>query len=157
MFNAILIILIIVLVIYGLKRAGVGGIRAEENMANGAEYLKKNLERPEVTETDSGLQYEVLEQGEGTDKPSATDKVTVHYHGTLIDGSVFDSSVQRGEPIAFCLNQVIPGWTEGVQLMSVGDKYRFYIPASLGYGNRRVGSIPAGSVLIFDVELLGIN
>ena len=157
MFNAILIILIIVLVIYGLKRAGVGGIRAEENMANGSEYLKKNLERPEVTETDTGLQYAVLELSDGTDKPSATDKVTVHYHGTLIDGSVFDSSVDRGEPIAFGLNQVIPGWTEGVQLMSVGDKYRFYIPASLGYGNRRVGSIPAGSVLIFDVELLGIN
>ena len=110
-----------------------------------------------MTETDTGLQFEVLELSDGTDKPSATDKVTVHYHGTLIDGSVFDSSVDRGEPIAFGLNQVIPGWTEGVQLMSVGDKYRFYIPASLGYGNRRVGSIPAGSVLIFDVELLGIN
>ena len=105
MFNAILIILIIVLVLYGLKRAGVGGIRAEENMANGAEYLKKNLERPEVTETDTGLQFEVLELSDGTDKPSATDKVTVHYHGTLIDGSVFDSSVDRGEPIAFGLNQ----------------------------------------------------
>lgn len=157
MFNAILIILIVVLVIYGLKRAGIGGPRAEENMANGSEYLKKNLERPEVTETETGLQYEVLEQGEGTEKPTATSQVTVHYHGTLINGSVFDSSVDRGEPIAFGLNQVIPGWTEGVQLMSVGDKYRFYIPANLGYGNRRVGSIPGGSVLIFDVELLSIG
>ena len=157
MFNAILIVLIIVLVIYGLKRAGVGGIRAEENMANGSEYLKTNLERPEVTETETGLQYEVLAQGEGTEKPTATSQVTVHYHGTLINGSVFDSSVDRGEPIAFGLNQVIPGWTEGVQLMSVGDKYRFYIPADLGYGNRRVGSIPGGSVLIFDVELLAIG
>lgn len=157
MYNAILVILIIVLVIYALKRAGVGGPRAEENMAKGSEFLKKNLERPEVTETESGLQYEVLEQGEGTEKPTATSKVTVHYHGSLINGSVFDSSVTRGEPISFGLNQVIPGWTEGVQLMSVGDKYRFYIPSDLGYGNRGVGSIPAGSVLIFEVELLGIN
>ena len=81
----------------------------------------------------------------------------MHYHGTLTNGSVFDSSVKRGEPISFGLNQVIPGWTEGVQLMSVGDKYRFHIPANLAYGNRNVGTIPAGSVLVFDVELLGIN
>jgi len=157
MFNIILVVLIVALVIYALKRAGVGSKGAEENIAAGAEYLAENAKRPEVTETASGLQYEVLTEGEGGDKPKATDKVLVHYHGTLTNGSVFDSSVKRGEPISFGLNQVIPGWTEGVQLMSVGDKYRFHIPANLAYGNRNVGTIPAGSVLVFDVELLGIN
>jgi peptidylprolyl isomerase len=90
-------------------------------------------------------------------KPKASDSVTVHYHGTLLDGTVFDSSVDRGQSIVFGLNQVIPGWTEGVQLMSVGDKYRFFIPSQLAYGNRSAGKIEGGSVLIFDVELLKIN
>lgn len=157
MFNFILVVVIGALVFYGLKRAGVFNKSAEETVAAGAEYLAENGQRPEVTETPSGLQYEVLTEGAGGDKPSASDKVLVHYHGTLINGAVFDSSVKRGEPISFGLNQVIPGWTEGVQLMSVGDKYRFHIPAKLAYGNRNVGTIPAGSVLIFDVELLGIN
>ena len=90
-------------------------------------------------------------------KPAATDRVKVHYHGTLIDGTVFDSSVDRGEPIVFGLNQVIAGWTEGVQLMPVGSKFRFYIPQNLGYGERAAGSIPPYSTLIFEVELLGIE
>jgi FKBP-type peptidyl-prolyl cis-trans isomerase len=98
----------------------------------------------------------VLTPGTGN-KPSLTDKVKVHYHGTLIDGKVFDSSVDRGEPIAFPLNGVIQGWQEGVQLMQVGAKYRFFIPHELGYGSRPAGQIPPYSTLIFDVELLGIN
>jgi FKBP-type peptidyl-prolyl cis-trans isomerase FklB len=90
-------------------------------------------------------------------KPAATDRVKVHYHGTLIDGTVFDSSVERGEPTSFGLNQVIAGWTEGLQLMPVGSKFRFYIPQELGYGSRNAGSIPPYSTLIFEVELLGIE
>lgn len=107
-------------------------------------------------ETSTGLQYQILVKGSGDTKPSATSTVKVHYHGTLTDGSVFDSSVERGEPISFPLNRVIKGWTEGLQLMSEGDKYRFYIPASLAYGNQSAGSVPPGSVLIFEVELLNI-
>ncbi len=104
----------------------------------------------------SGLQYLVLTEGDGA-KPVAANRVTCHYHGTLIDGRIFDSSVQRGQPATFPLNQVIAGWTEGLQLMGIGSKYRFFIPSGLGYGNRQVGSdIGPNSVLIFDVELLGI-
>ncbi len=122
----------------------------------GEQFLAENALREGVTVTESGLQYEVLKMGKGK-KPSATDKVKVHYHGTLIDGSVFDSSVERGEPIIFGLNQVIQGWTEGVQLMPVGSKFRFYIPQELGYGAQNAGSIPPYSTLIFEVELLGIE
>jgi FKBP-type peptidyl-prolyl cis-trans isomerase len=101
----------------------------------------------------------VLENGSDANAPMplATDEVEVHYHGTMIDGSVFDSSVDRGEPISFPLNGVIPGWTEGLQLMKVGDKYRFFIPSELAYGAQGAGPIPPYSALIFDVELLGIN
>ena len=108
--------------------------------------------------TASGLKYEVLKQGAGTVSPKATDTVNVHYHGTLLNGTVFDSSVQRGEPISFPLNGVIPGWTEGLQLMHVGDKFKFEIPPGLAYG---AGSpsplIPPNSTLVFEVELLGIK
>lgn len=108
--------------------------------------------------TASGLQYEVLQRGTGTVSPRATDNVMVHYHGTLLSGSVFDSSVERSEPISFPLNGVIPGWTEGVQLMKVGDKFRFVIPHHLGYGGSSPSpKIPPFSTLIFEVELLGIN
>jgi len=130
---------------------------AAENVRLGAEFLAANKNNAGVVETVSGLQYLVLQKGEGTSHPTATDKVKVHYHGTLIDGTVFDSSVSRGQPISFGLNQVISGWTEGVQLMVVGDKFRFFIPANLAYGNRAAGKIQPGSTLIFDVELLGIN
>ncbi|MFB2801192.1 FKBP-type peptidyl-prolyl cis-trans isomerase [Shewanella seohaensis] len=130
---------------------------AQENIRLGNEFLAQNKTQEGVKTTASGLQYQVLQQGTGTVHPKATDTVTVHYHGTLIDGTVFDSSVERGEPIAFPLNRVIPGWTEGVQLMVEGDKYRFFIPSELAYGNRSTGKIGGGSVLIFDVELLKIN
>ncbi|BDQ67074.1 FKBP-type peptidyl-prolyl cis-trans isomerase [Shewanella xiamenensis] len=130
---------------------------AQENIRLGNEFLAQNKTKEDVVTTASGLQYKVLNQGSGTVHPKASDTVTVHYHGTLIDGTVFDSSVERGEPIAFPLDRVIKGWTEGVQLMVEGDKYRFFIPSELAYGNRSTGKIGGGSVLIFDVELLKIN
>lgn len=112
----------------------------------------------EFKTTPSGLKYQVLKQGTGTISPKATDTVKVHYHGTLLNGTVFDSSVQRGEPIRFPLNQVIAGWTEGVQLMKVGDKFKFEIPANLAYGERSpTPAIPPNSTLVFEVELLGIE
>lgn len=131
-------------------------IKYGEAIAAGKKFLEENKLKEGVITTESGLQYEVIKMGKGA-KPTATDKVKVHYHGTLTDGTVFDSSVDRGEPITFALNQVIPGWTEGVQLMPVGSKFRFYIPQELGYGARQAGSIPPYSTLIFEVELLGIE
>ncbi len=132
----------------------------EESMAQaaaGKEYLEKNGKKEGVTTTASGLQYEVLTMGDGA-KPKASDMVTVHYEGMLTDGTVFDSSVERGEPASFPLNGVIRGWTEGLQLMPVGSKFRFTIPSELGYGDRGAGNvIPGGAVLVFDVELLGIG
>jgi len=122
----------------------------------GQQFLVENKKRAGVKETASGLQYEVIVLGTGP-KPDATDQVTVHYTGKTIDGQIFDSSVQRGDPITFGLNQVIPGWTEGLQLMPVGSKYMLYIPSDLGYGDRGQGNlIKPGSVLIFEVELLDI-
>ncbi|MBL4607220.1 MAG: FKBP-type peptidyl-prolyl cis-trans isomerase [Pseudomonadales bacterium] len=130
---------------------------ASENIETGEEFLAKNSQLEGVKTTSSGLQYLVLSEGEGSVHPTAKDHVKVHYHGTLIGGNIFDSSVDRGKPISFGLNRVIKGWTEGLQLMVVGEKTRLFIPSKLGYGNRATGGIPAGSVLIFDVELLGIN
>ena len=124
--------------------------------SKGEQFLAENALKEGVTTTESGLQYEVIKMGKGK-KPTATDRVKVHYHGTLIDGTVFDSSVERGEPVTFGLNQVIKGWTEGVQLMPIGSKFRFYIPQELGYGAQNAGSIPPYSTLIFEVELLGIE
>ena len=123
---------------------------------DGEKFLAENALKEGVTTTESGLQYEVIKMGKGK-KPAATDRVKVHYHGTLTDGTVFDSSVERGEPTSFGLNQVIKGWTEGLQLMPVGSKFRFYIPQELGYGAQAAGSIPPYSTLIFDVELLSIE
>jgi len=131
-------------------------IKYGDSKAEGEAFLAANKLKEGIITTESGLQYEVLKEGKGK-KPAATDRVKVHYHGTLINGTVFDSSVERGEPITFALNQVIAGWTEGVQLMSVGSKYRFYIPQELAYGSRNAGSIPPYSALIFEVELLGIE
>ncbi len=123
----------------------------------GEKFLAENAKRPEVKTTPSGLQYEVIEATIGQ-KPKATDKVKVHYEGTLTDGTVFDSSYKRGEPITFGLNQVIKGWTEGLQLMSIGSKYKLYIPYQLGYGAQGAGAaIPPYAALIFTVELLGIE
>lgn len=123
----------------------------------GEAFLAENAKRDEVKVTDSGLQYEVLKPGNGK-KPSATQTVKVHYHGTLIDGTVFDSSVERGETIEFPLNRVISGWTEGLQLMQEGAKYRFFIPYNLAYGERGSGpKIPPYAALIFDVELFEVK
>jgi FKBP-type peptidyl-prolyl cis-trans isomerase len=111
-----------------------------------------------MTTTASGLKYQVMKQGTGAVSPKATDTVKVHYHGTLLNGTIFDSSVQRGEPISFALNQVIPGWTEGLQLMKVGDKFKFEIPGNLAYGPASpTPAIPPNSTLVFEVELLGIE
>ena len=130
--------------------------QAEENIAKGKAYLEENGKREGVITTKSGLQYEVLTDGTGK-SPKATDKVRCHYEGRLTDGSVFDSSYQRGEPADFGLNQVIAGWTEGVQLMKEGAKYRFHIPYLLGYGERGAGaSIPPYATLVFDVELIKV-
>jgi FKBP-type peptidyl-prolyl cis-trans isomerase FklB len=131
------------------------GINAEKE--KGKQFLAENKKRKGVIETPSGLQYEVIVMGQGP-KPSATDQVKVHYHGTTIDGTVFDSSVQRGEPIVFGLNQVISGWTEGVQLMPVGSKFKFFIPSDLAYGDSGApgGRIKPGATLIFEVELIDI-
>lgn len=131
--------------------------KANEASAVGKAFLEENKKRSGVVSTNSGLQYEIMTKGTGGQKPTLTNKVKVHYHGTLIDGKVFDSSVQRGEPISFPLNGVIQGWQEGVQLMSVGDKFKFFIPQELGYGSRAAGQIPPYSTLIFEVELLGIE
>ncbi len=132
----------------------VRDIKAEE----GKKFLVENGKKDGVTTTASGLQYMVLKLGDGP-KPTPTSKVKTHYHGTLIDGTVFDSSVQRGEPISFQLNRVIKGWQEGLQLMNVGSKYRFFIPYDLAYGERGApgGKIKPFATLIFDVELLGIE
>ena len=130
----------------------------EKSKVEGQKFLEENKKRNGVMVTASGLQYEVLQRGTGAESPKATDQVKVHYHGTNIDGSVFDSSVERGEPITFGLNQVIPGWTEGLQLMHVGDKFKFYIPAELAYGEGSPSpKIKPHSVLIFEVELFEIN
>jgi len=124
----------------------------------GKEWLAANAKKPGVITLESGLQYEVIKKGSGGPKPTVSDKVKSHYHGTLIDSTIFDSSIDRGEPITFGLDQVIVGWVEGIQLMSVGDKYKFFIPYELGYGEGGVGNIIAPfSTLIFEVELLGIN
>lgn len=134
----------------------INTIKYGDTKTQGEQFLAENALKEGVQVTESGLQYEVIKMGKGK-KPAATDKVKVHYHGTLIDGTVFDSSVDRGEPITFGLNQVIAGWTEGVQLMPIGSKFRFYIPQELGYGAQQAGSIPPYSTLIFEVELLGIE
>ena len=129
---------------------------AQQAIADGKVFLEENARRKGVTQTKSGLQYEVLTEGTGC-SPKATDTVRCHYEGRLLDGSVFDSSYQRGEPADFGLNQVIAGWTEGVQLMKEGAKYRFFIPYLLGYGEHGAGSsIPPYSTLIFDVELIKV-
>jgi len=130
---------------------------AEENKTNGAEFLAENVKKESVTATASGLQYEVLTKGGGA-MPSATNNVTVHYEGKTLDGKIFDSSYKRDTPATFPLNRVIAGWTEGVQLMQEGSKFRFFIPSDLAYGEKGAGSdIEPNETLIFDVELISIQ
>lgn len=126
------------------------------NVKEGENFLAQNKKKANIKTTPSGLQYEVLTKGSGA-MPSSVDTVTVNYKGTLINGNEFDNSYKRGEPTTFSLNRVIRGWTEGLQLMSVGSKYRFFIPQQLGYGLNETGTIPGGSVLIFEVELLDVK
>ena len=131
--------------------------QSNNNMEAGKKFLADNAKREGVVTLPSGLQYEVMKAGEGA-SPKATDKVTVHYHGTLLDGTVFDSSVNRGEPASFPVNGVIKGWVEALQLMKVGDKWKLFIPSELAYGNRGAGGdIGPFATLIFEVELLSIN
>ncbi|UTW44539.1 FKBP-type peptidyl-prolyl cis-trans isomerase [bacterium SCSIO 12696] len=131
--------------------------QSNPNWQAGQQFLTENASKDGVVTTDSGLQYQVLTEGSGA-RPEATDEVEVHYHGTLIDGTVFDSSVDRDQKITFPLNRVIPGWTEGVQLMKEGAKYRFFIPSELAYGGRAAGpTIQPHSTLVFDVELFKVN
>ncbi len=131
--------------------------QASANLAEGEAFLAENAQKEGVQVTESGLQYRVIESGDGA-QPKATDRVTVHYRGTLINGTEFDSSYARGEPATFALNQVIPGWTEGVQLMKEGATYQFYIPSDLAYGPEgRPGPIGPNATLIFDVELISVE
>lgn len=130
--------------------------KMNENLEAGKAFLAENAKRPEVVSLESGLQYEIITMGDGA-KPSSTQTVKCHYHGTTIDGKVFDSSVQRGQPASFPLNMVIMGWTQALQLMPVGSKWRLYIPPHLAYGERQAGPfIGPNSTLIFEVELLAI-
>ncbi|MCG7490723.1 FKBP-type peptidyl-prolyl cis-trans isomerase [Vibrio sp. Of14-4] len=154
-----IIIPIVILVLAGfmIYRTLVTSKAGEENFAAGQAFLLENGKQEGVITTESGLQYKVLSKGEGTSNPSPKSKVKVHYHGTLIDGTVFDSSVERGEPISFGLNQVIKGWQEGLTYMVEGDKFRLFIPSTLAYGKKGTGPIPPASTLIFDVELLEIQ
>ena len=131
-------------------------VQYESAIAEGDAYMAENAKRDEVVTLPSGLQYEVITKGSGA-VPASTDQVKVHYHGTLIDGTVFDSSVERGEPAVFGVTQVIAGWTEALQLMPVGSKWRLYVPYDLAYGTADRGEIKPYSNLIFDVELIGIE
>lgn len=141
------------------KKLSEAGSQASENNKKGQEFLAKNKTNPHVKTTASGLQYEMLQDGDDKTKPSATDVVLVKYTGKLLDGTVFDSTDKNGgEAIEINLGGVIKGWTEGIQLMSKGSKYRFYIPSELAYGDQGAGgAIPGGSTIIFDVELVGVK
>lgn len=131
--------------------------KSKANLEAGQAFLSENALRPGVTSLESGLQYEIIHAGDGP-KPGPTQVVKCHYHGTLIDGRVFDSSVQRGQPASFPLNRVIPGWTEALQLMGVGSKWKLFLPPHLAYGERQASAeIGPNSTLIFEVELLGIG
>ncbi|MGB1973507.1 MAG: FKBP-type peptidyl-prolyl cis-trans isomerase [Vibrio toranzoniae] len=153
------IIPVIVFVLAGfmIYRTWMNHKSGEENFEQGQQFLQENGTKEGVITTESGLQYLVLEEGTGAEHPTKNSKVTVHYHGTLIDGTVFDSSVERGEPISFTLKQVIKGWQEGLTYMVEGQKVRLFIPSPLAYGKGGSGPIPPSSTLIFDVELISIK
>ncbi len=148
----LLVVAIVAVLVWAGTRSAVEASRPAD-----LAYLAAHKRKPGVHTTASGLQYEVLTEGTGP-RPTAADTVAVHYEGKLLDGTVFDSSIARGQPAVFPLANVIPGWTEGVQLMHVGSKYRFTIPPDLGYGARGAGGvIPPNAVLVFDIELLGVQ
>ncbi|WP_375749500.1 FKBP-type peptidyl-prolyl cis-trans isomerase [Vibrio sp. HN007] len=157
MFKIIFPIVVFVLAGFFIYRTWTNHKVADVNFAEGQAFLAENAKKEGVMTTESGLQYLILQEGSGDTHPKSTDMVKVHYHGTLIDGTVFDSSVDRGEPISFPLNRVIKGWQEGVQNMVVGQKVRLFIPSTLGYGKNGTGPIPPSATLIFDVELLEIQ
>ena len=137
--------------------AGIQAKKGEESVAAGKKFLEENGKKPGVVTLPSGLQYTIVKEGTGP-KPGPEDKVTTHYHGTTISGKVFDSSVDRGQPVSFAVNGVIPGWTEALQLMSVGSKWKLFIPSNLAYGERGAGGdIGPNETLIFDVELISIE
>jgi FKBP-type peptidyl-prolyl cis-trans isomerase FkpA len=153
------ILSIVIAILMGITMFSMANATSpEENKAAGAAFLAENTKKANIVTTASGLQYEVLTPGKGTASPLATANVTVHYKGTTLDGKEFDSSYNRGEPATFPLNRVIPGWTEGVQLMTEGAKYRFFIPSELAYGEQGAGrDIGPNATLIFDVELIKIQ
>lgn len=139
-----------------LKQQSRNLAEAQKNKLSAQAFLEENKKKPDIVELPSGLQYKIIKQGDGS-KPGPEDEVTVHYEGRLLDGTIFDSSYERGEPISFSLNGVIKGWTEGLQLMNTGSTYELFIPSELAYGERGVGQIPGGAMLIFKVELISIN
>jgi FKBP-type peptidyl-prolyl cis-trans isomerase FklB len=141
---------------YQAKMQAKAEAESKVNIVAGETFLAENKNNEGVITTESGLQYKIIKEGTGK-QPKLTDQVLTHYHGTLLDGTVFDSSVDRGQPATFGVNQVIKGWQEGIPLMKEGAKYRFYIPQNLAYGTRGSGKIPGGSLLIFDVELIEVN
>lgn len=160
MLNNAFIGIALVLVLFLAYRTFFSSVSSEQialNKQEGIAFMAENSKAEGVNTTASGLQYKVLQEGTGDKHPSASSRVEVHYEGKLLDGTVFDSSIERGQSISFGLNQVIKGWTEGVQLMVVGEKTRFFIPAELAYGDRAAGKISPGSTLIFDVELIKID
>ncbi|CAH8198510.1 MULTISPECIES: FKBP-type peptidyl-prolyl cis-trans isomerase [Vibrio] len=150
-------LIIFILAGFFIYRTWTNHKAADENFTLGQAFLTENAKQEGVMITESGLQYKVLQEGTGTVHPKSNSRVKVHYHGTLTDGTVFDSSVERNDPITFGLNQVIKGWQEGLQLMVEGQKMRLFIPSNLGYGKGGSGPIPPAAVLIFDVELIEIQ
>jgi peptidylprolyl isomerase len=151
--NIVIGIFALFMLITSLKRRSA----AKLNIASGEQFLADNATKEGVITTESGLQYVIISKSDNRDHPTNKSKLTVHYHGTLLNGTVFDSSVARDKPLTFTLNQVIKGWQEGLKLMAEGDKYRLFIPFHLAYGRGGNRSIPAGSMLIFDVELIKIH
>lgn len=157
MLNLFLLLIIISLLFLIIKSTLNNAKLAQHNIALQHSFLIENKQRAEIIETKTGLQYEMLRSNEQGLKPSKNAKVKCHYHGTLIDGTVFDSSIERNSPLSFSLNQVIAGWTEVLSLMRAGEKVKAYIPYQLAYGKRAVGKIPPASLLIFEIELLEIE
>lgn len=157
MINLLLLITIAILVVLIIKSSVTNAKLAKVNALEGDKFLIKNATEQGVNSLPSGLQYSITHTAGNHIKPASNSKVTVHYHGRLIDGTVFDSSIERDNPISFGLSQVIKGWQEGILLLNEGDKATLYVPYQLAYGKRKVGKIPPASLLIFDVELIKVH